>query len=86
MKLKPMTRDELREPFREEFPSLPIAAKDYGTTPGGISLDPRVNPGYARMAGRIDRLEATEAELRGRIQKVVRQLSGVPVDELPLDS
>jgi hypothetical protein len=32
MKLKPMTRDELRELFREEFPSLPIAAQ-----PPGIS-------------------------------------------------
>jgi hypothetical protein len=38
----------------------------YGTTPGGISLDPRINPLHARMAASKDLL----AELNARLDKL----------------
>jgi hypothetical protein len=37
-----------------------MASKRYGTTPGGLSLDPRINP----LSARIDRSMAGAAELR----------------------
>jgi hypothetical protein len=40
-----------------------MARKQYGTTPGGLSLDPRINPTWAR----IDRLE--------RLMKLAKHLA-----------
>jgi len=44
MKLKPMTRDELRELFHEEFPSLPIAKQP-------LTLSQRIDRSLAEVQG-----------------------------------